>query len=157
MKFDLETLARILPGMKCINLRGNENFDILNIAHLKQFESMFPNDRTLYFCVYEDNPKQMGWYNKPFDRSLNIQKINTRERIVFVVDNRVSDDWLARVRYIRVDNIYHAINRIRRYILSVINPQTSNTTNSLFMDSQFSRTNTSSSGLGIFNVSQESH
>lgn len=131
MKFDLETLVKILPDVKCMNLKGNENFDILNIAHLKQFESLASNGRTLYFCVYEDNPKQMGWYNNSFDRSLNIQRMSVDERVVFVVDKRVSDGQLATARYIRVNNIYHAIDRIRQYVLSTINPRVIGVTGSV--------------------------
>lgn len=131
MIFNLKTLKSILPEAQFVGLSGNESFDILNIAHLKQFESLSPKDGTLYFCVYEDDPEQAGWYNKPFDRSLNIPKMVIDERIVFVVDKRVSDDQLVTTRYIRVDNIYHAINRICQYVVSQVNPQVIGVTGSV--------------------------
>ena len=117
MKLNLQTLLRIIPDAKCSGLRGDEDIDILNIAHLKQFESFSPQSVILYFAVYEDYPEEMGWYNKPFDRALNIQRLSVNENLVFVVDSRVSDEQLVGVRYIRVNNIYHAVERICSYIL----------------------------------------
>src|SRR3989344_4265873 len=131
MNIDLKTLIQILPDAKCVNLSGNESFDILNIAHLKQFESLSKKDGILYFCVYDDNPEQAGWYNNPFKRSLNIQKLSGDERITFVVDKRVSDNQLTTSRYIRVDNVYDAIDRIRQHVLSKINPQVVGVTGSV--------------------------
>ena len=34
MKLNLRTLAQIIPDARCFGLRDDEDFDILNIAHL---------------------------------------------------------------------------------------------------------------------------
>lgn len=123
MLLNLKTLLNILPDAKCFRLSGNESFDILNIAHLRQFASLPTGNRILYFCVYEDDVERAGWYNRPFDRSLNIQKLSSEENLIFVVDNRVSDEQLTGVRHIRMDNIYRAIDRIRQHVLSLARPK----------------------------------
>ena len=122
MEFDISTLRKILPDSKFVNVGNDEVFNVLNIAHLKQFENLRPTDKVLYFCVYDDNPDKMGWYNNPFDRSLNIPKVTFDKRVTFIVDERVSDNRLDGIRYIRVGNIYDAINRIRQHVLSETNP-----------------------------------
>ena len=131
MEISLEALVKILPDVKCFRLAGNESFNILNIAHLKQFEDMPAKGMILYFCVYEDEPERAGWYNKPFDRSLNIRKMGTDERVVFIVDDRVPYEQLAEARHVRVANIYHAIDLIRQHILATINPQVIGVTGSV--------------------------
>lgn len=131
MKLSLRTLIQIIPDAKCFGLRGDEDFDILNIAHLKQFESFSLQSKVLYFAVHEDDPENMGWYNRPFDRTLNIQKLSVNENFVFVVDTRISDEQLVGVRYIRVDNIYHAIDQICQYVVLQVNLQVVGVTGSV--------------------------
>ena len=72
MKFDVRTLRRVLPHTKFVNVGDDETFTVLNVAHLKQFESVGADNKILYFCVYEDKPDVLGWYNNPFDRTRNI-------------------------------------------------------------------------------------
>ncbi len=131
MKLSPQTFLQIIQDAKCVGLRNVEDFDILNIAHLKRFESFSPQSKILYFAVYEDDPEKFGWYNKPFDRTLNIQKLGVYENFVFVVDDRISDEQLIGIRYIRVDNIYHAIERICRHVVLQVNPQVIGVTGSV--------------------------
>ena len=122
MKFDVRTLRRVLPHTKFVNVGDDETFTVLNVAHLKQFESVGADNKILYFCVYEDKPDVLGWYNNPFDRTRNISTAREDKRVTFVVDSRVNEDSLHNIRYIRVENIFDAIDRIRRYVLSQMNP-----------------------------------
>jgi UDP-N-acetylmuramyl pentapeptide synthase len=122
MKFDVHTLRKILPHSKFVNVGEDEIFTVLNIARLKQFESAGINDKILHFCVYDDNPDAMGWYNNPFDRTRKISTVREDKRVTFVVDSRVSDESLHGIRYIRVEDIFDAIVRIRGYVLSHVNP-----------------------------------
>jgi hypothetical protein len=122
MKFDVRTLRKILPHSKFVNVSDDETFTVLNVAHLKQFESVGIDDKILYFCVYEDNPNAMGWYNNPFDRTRNISTAREDKRVTLVVDSRVNEDSLNNIRHIRVENIFDAIDRIREYVLSQVSP-----------------------------------
>lgn len=40
MKLNLKTLKQVLPDAEFFGLSGNEDIDIFNIAHLKEFESL---------------------------------------------------------------------------------------------------------------------
>lgn len=131
MKFNLQALLQILPEAQCFNVSDDESFDIINIAHLAQFEFVPSTWKILYFCVYEDNPQKMDWYNSGFDRTLNIQEMRGDDRFVFLVDGRVQDERLVGARYIRVDNIYYAIDRIRNYVLSQVSPKVIGVTGSV--------------------------
>jgi hypothetical protein len=131
VKLNLQVLLQIIPDAKCFGLCGNEDFDVFNIAHLKQFESLSPQSKILYFAVYDDNIEDMGWYNKPFDRTLNIHKLSANDNFVFVVDARISDEKLVGVRYIRVNNIYRSIEQICRYVVLQVNPQVIGVTGSV--------------------------
>lgn len=132
MRLSLKILKQILPGAKLFGLSGNEDIDIFNIAHLKEFESLPKKGNTLYFVVYEDHPEVAGWYNKPFDRSLKIENfLSTNEKIVYLVDSRVKSGMPQGTRYIRVEDIYKAIDEIRHYIVSRINPKVIGVTGSV--------------------------
>lgn len=130
MIFSAQLLRQILPEAKFVGIRGDEQFDLLNIAHLKQFESL-SSKRALYFVVYKDNPDLLGWYDRAFDRSANIQRVKSDDQITFVVDSRVGGEQLIGIRYIRVRNIFDAINRIREYIINQINPKVVGVTGSV--------------------------
>lgn len=123
MKMNLRTISQILPNAEFFGLSGKENFDFFDVAYLKYFETLFPQENILYFVVYEDKPEQLGWYNKPFDRSFKIRNLSVNEKIVFVADKRVSNEQLQGIRNIRVDNVYDAIDKIRRYVVSRVNPK----------------------------------
>lgn len=124
MKLNLRILKQILSDVKFFGLRGNEDIDVFNIAHLKEFESLPRQGNTLYFVVYNDNPEVAGWYNKPFDRSVKIENfLGASEKVVYLVDNRVADKRLQGARYIRVGDIYKAIDEIRNHIVLRINPK----------------------------------
>jgi len=122
MKINLRILARILPDAKFYNLREDEDFEICNIAHLNDFERFSSGAKILYFLVYEDRPEILGWYNKPFDRSQNLETLKKMNNLVFVVDYKVSDEQLLNCRYVRVGDIYQAIKIIREYVISSVNP-----------------------------------
>lgn len=122
MKIGLKVLSKILSDAEFHNLLGDEEFEICNVANLKDFDK-FPSDtKTLYFLVYEDNPEELGWYKKPFDRSQNLAMLKGFTNMVFVADSRVSDEQLKNCRYVRVKNIYATINVVREYVISSINP-----------------------------------
>ncbi len=121
MTFSLETLKNIFPDAQFVGLNDVEEFNLLNIAHLKQFESLSPK-HVLYFVVYEDNPDQLGWYDRAFDRSLNLPKLINNKQVVAVVNNRVPNNQVVGLRYIRVKNIYQAIDTLRQYVLAQIHP-----------------------------------
>src|SRR3990167_11397497 len=118
MKISLEILARILPDVKFFNLSRDEYFEICNIAHLNSFDTFPPSTKTLYFLVYEDRPEILGWYNKPFDRSQNLETLKKMNNLVFVVDYKVSDEQLLNCRYVRVGDIYQPIKIIRENVIS---------------------------------------
>jgi hypothetical protein len=122
MDLSVRTLRDIIPSVRLFNVDEEDVFTVLNIAHLKQFERVGPYDKILYFCVYEDDPDLMGWYNKPFDRTQNILSKSGDVRTTFVVDSRISDERLTGVRYVRVDNVFEAIDQIRRRILMLVQP-----------------------------------
>lgn len=122
MDLSVRILRDIIPSARFFNVHEDDAFTVLNVAHLKQFEHVGPHDKILYFCVYEDDPDLMGWYTKPFDRTQNILSMSGDERITFVVDSRISDERLIGVRYVRVDNIFQAIDQIRRRILMLVQP-----------------------------------
>ena len=131
MKISLEILARILPDVKFFNLSRDEYFEICNIAHLNSFDTFPPSTKTLYFLVYEDRPEILGWYNKPFDRSQNLETLKKMNNLVFVADYRVSDEQLLNCRYVRVGDIYQAIKIIREYVISSVNPKVVGVTGSV--------------------------
>lgn len=132
MKLSLKTLKQILPDAEFFCLGNIEDITIFNIAHLKEFDSLPSQDNTLYFVVYDDNPEVAGWYNKPFDRSLKIGNfLGMNEKIVYLVDNRVTDERLQGSRYVRVKDVYKAIDEIRNYVVSRINPKVVGVTGSV--------------------------
>ena len=45
MIFDLNTIKRVLPDARFVNLSGDKIFTVLNIAHLKQFETVSSTDK----------------------------------------------------------------------------------------------------------------
>lgn len=122
MKISLKVLGKILQDAEFHNLLDDEEFEICDIAHLKDFDKFPSNSKTLYFLVYEDNPEDLGWYKKPFDRSQNLATLKSFTNMVFVADSRVSDEQLKNCRYIRVKNIYAAIDAVREYIVSSVRP-----------------------------------
>lgn len=122
MKINLKVLGKILPDAEFHNLLDNEEFEICNVANLKEFDRFPSNAGTLYFLVYEDNPEDLGWYKKPFDRSQNLGNLKALNNLVFIADSRVSDEQLKGCKYIRVKNIYQAVDTIREYVVSSINP-----------------------------------
>ena len=73
--------------------------------------------------MYENNPwEDLGWYKKPFDRSQNLSAPKNSAHLTFIADHRVSDEQLKNCRYIRVKNIYVAIDAFREHVVSSINP-----------------------------------
>lgn len=122
MKISLKVIKRILPDAELHNLLGDEEFQICNIANLKDFDKFPSNAKTLYFLVYENNPEDLGWYKKPFDRSQNLSAPKNSAHLTFIADSRVSDEQLKNCRYIRVKNIYVAIDAFREHVVSSINP-----------------------------------
>ena len=98
MRINLKILARILPNVEFYNLGKDEDFEICNIAHLNSFDTFPPGTKTLYFLIYEDKPEILGWYNKPFDRSQNLETLKKMHNLIFVADSRVSDEKLANTR-----------------------------------------------------------
>ena len=131
MILDLRTLLEILPDAQPSGLSGHEQFDLINIAHLKQFESLPHVERTLYFCVYEDFPDDAGWYKYSFDRSLNIDKLKSDARVVFVIDDRVPFGRIMGTPHIRVNSIFRAVDLIRQYVLDRIRPRVVGVTGSV--------------------------
>ena len=131
MKLNLEVLRQILPDAEYFGLGGDEVFERFNIAHLKQFEHQEFRGYTLYFCVYEDNPDQEGWYKTPFDRSANIPRVNADREIVFMIDRRVFQEQLVGCKYIRVVNIFRAIDALRQFVLEQVNPRVVGVTGSV--------------------------
>lgn len=122
MKISLKVLDKILPDAEFHNFLSDEEFEICNIANLKDFDKFPSNAKTLYFLAYEDNPEYLGWYNKPFDRSQNLVTLKGSAHLAFVTDYRVSDEQLKGCKYIRVKNIYAAIDAVREYIVSSVKP-----------------------------------
>lgn len=122
MKISLKVLGKILPDAEFHNFLGDEEFEICNMANLKDFNKFPSNAKALYFLVYEDNPEDLGWYKKPFDRSQNLANLKDSAHLAFVADFRVSDEQLKNFRHIRVKNIYVAIDTIREYVISLIKP-----------------------------------
>lgn len=132
MKLNLKTLKQVLPDAEFFGLSGNEDIDIFNIAHLKEFESLPKKGNILYFIVYDDHPEVAGWYNKPFDRSLKIESLlSANDRMVYLVDNRVSNERLQGARYVRVGDVYKAIDEIRHHVVSRVNPKVVGVTGSV--------------------------
>jgi len=123
MNFSLETLKKILEKSEFYGFSENEEFSLLNIAHLKEFEDIKIDNSILYFIVYEDNPELLGWYNQSFDRTANISKLVYQKNIVFLIDDRVNINLLFNSKYIKVDNIFTAVKKICSYVLSVVNPK----------------------------------
>lgn len=122
MQISLATIRAILGG-EVHNVGTGTIFNRINIAHIKEFESSNVEDGDeLYFVVYTDNPKEEGWYINAFDRTRNIPKLRRRSDIVFVVDDRVSDSDMHGLKYLRVPNVFLAIDRLREYVLSIVNP-----------------------------------
>lgn len=131
MKISLKVLAKILLDAEFHNFFSDEEFEIFNIANLKDFDKFPSNAKTLYFLVYEDNPEDLGWYKKPFDRFQNLATLKGSTHLVFVADSRVPDEQLKNCRYIRVKNIFVAINAVREYVVSSVKPMIIGTTGSV--------------------------
>jgi UDP-N-acetylmuramyl pentapeptide synthase len=122
MKLSIETLRLILDVVEVVDVPDGIEFDRLNIARIREFDT-WPNEgNELYFVVYEDDPDREGWYLHSFDRSLNISTIKSRENITFVVDDRVPETARNGLRYIRVTNVFRAIEQIREHTLSLFKP-----------------------------------
>lgn len=122
MKISLKVLGKILQDAEFHNLLDDEQFEIFNVANLKDFDKFPSNSKTLYFLVYEDNPEDLGWYKKPFDRSQNLAPLKSFTNMVFAADSRVSDEQLKGCKYIRVKNIHQVIDTIREYVVSSVKP-----------------------------------
>ena len=122
MKISLQILKQILSDAEFHDVQGDEEFEICDIAYLKDFDKFPLGVKILYFLVYEDNPEILGWYNKPFDRSRNLARLREFKNLVFVADSRVNDEQLSGCPHIRVNNIYQTIDVIRRHILSGASP-----------------------------------
>ncbi len=120
MKIDIPLLQKILIDAQFHGFNGDEEFSILNVAHLKEFENQDGN--VLYFVVYEDNPEKEGWYINPFDRSKNIASLKTKQNYYFLLDKRVPENERVDLRYIYVENIFKAIETIKSYVLSCSQP-----------------------------------
>lgn len=131
MKIGLKVIKRILPDAEFHNLHSDEEFQICNIANLKDFDKFPLGAKTLYFLVYEDNPDDLGWYKKPFDRSQNLATLKNSAHLAFVADSRVSNEQLQNCRYIRVKNICVAIDAFREYVVSSIKPMVVGVTGSV--------------------------
>lgn len=122
MQISIETIRAILDA-GVHNVSDGTSFRRLNVAYIREFERKKVEDgNELYFIVYEDNPKKEGWYINAFDRTKNIPKLGQRSDIVFVVDSRVSDSDMHGLKYIRVRDVFIAIDRLREHVLSTINP-----------------------------------
>ena len=114
---------RAIWGAEIHNVSEGTSFTRLNIAYIKEFETGGVGDgKELYFIVYKDNPREEGWYINAFDRTRNIPKLRQRSNIVFVVDGRVSDSDMHGLKYIRVRDVFLAIDQLREHVLSTINP-----------------------------------
>ncbi len=121
MKINLTLLRQLLVEAQFFGFEGDEEFDQLNIAHLKQFETQNAKS-ILYFAVYEDHPEKEGWYNNAFDRTKNIDSLKKDNRYSFVLDERVSIDKCSGLRCIYVQDIFAAIAAIHAYVLSQCKP-----------------------------------
>lgn len=122
MKISIKILQQVVPDAVFHGFNGNEVFELLNIAHLKQFDSLGEVE-TLYFIVYEDNPEVEGWYNQPFDRSKNIDSLLEKPNIHFVVDDRVDKSVFNKdTKYIYVKNIFNTIKLITDYVVGLVKP-----------------------------------
>ncbi len=123
MRIDAATIKSIVHGAQFYGVPEHTKFGLINISHIKEFESQDRSDTELYCVVYEDDPDQEGWYDLKFDRSKNIQRLSTRKDLVFLVDSRVNDLDVRGIRYIRVPNIFNAVEEILNYVLSTIQPR----------------------------------
>ena len=122
MQISIETIRAIWEA-EVHNVSEGISFNRLNVAHIREFETGSVRDgNELYFVVYEDNPKKEGWYINAFDRIRNIPKLRQRNNIVFVVDGRVSDSDMHGLKYIRVQDVFLAIDQLREHVLSTANP-----------------------------------
>lgn len=122
MQISIETI-RVIWDAEIHNVNEKTSFGRLNIANIKEFETGGAGEGDeLYFVVYEDNPDEDGWYINVFDRTKNIQKLGQRSSVIFVVDGRVSDDITHGLKYIRVRDVFIAIDQLREYVLSTADP-----------------------------------
>ncbi|MDO8590256.1 MAG: Mur ligase family protein [bacterium] len=122
MQISIETIRAIWEA-EVHNVSDGTSFMRLNVAYIREFETGGVREgNELYFVVYKDNPKEEGWYINAFDRTKNIPKLRQRSNIVFVVDGRVSDGDMYGLKYIRVHDVFLAINQLREYVLSILNP-----------------------------------
>lgn len=122
MQISIETIRAILDA-EVHNVRDGTSFNRLNVAYIREFRRKKSEEgNELYFVVYEDNPKEEGWYINSFDRAKNIPKLRQRKDIIFVVDSRVPDSDMLELKYIRVSDVFLAIDQLRKHVLSTINP-----------------------------------
>jgi len=127
----IETLLTIWE-VEVHNVSDRTSFNRLNIVYIREFETGSVGDgNELYFVVYEDNPKEEGWYTNAFDRAKNIPKLRQRSDIVFVVDGRVSDSDMHGLKYLRVPDVFLAIDQLREHVLSTTNPMVVGVTGSV--------------------------
>jgi len=122
VQISIETIRAILDA-EVYNVSDGTSFNRLNVAYIREFERKnSEKGDELYFVIYEDNPKEEGWYINSFDRTKNIPKLRQRRDIVFVVDSRVPDSDMHGLKYLRVRDVFLAINQLREYVLSILNP-----------------------------------
>lgn len=116
MRITTSILMKVWPEAVFHGFTENEGFDLVNIAYLKQFDTMKPK-KTLYFVVYEDHPEVEGWYSQPFDRAANLENKRADAGLYFVIDEHTSEPLMAGLKYCRVQNISLAIAALRKYVL----------------------------------------
>ena len=131
MQTSIETLRHVWEGAEIHKISAGVVFDRFNVAHIKEFDTSQANGIELYFAVYEDDPNREGWYLNPFDRTKKIREFGKRSDIAFVVDSRVSDHVMRGLKYIRVHNVFDAVEQLRRHVLSVVNPRVVGVTGSV--------------------------
>jgi UDP-N-acetylmuramyl pentapeptide synthase len=121
MIFSKELLEELLPEAQFFGVPNGAKFDHLNVVDIPQFRP-FAFERGLYFIVYDFHPGKDGWHESVIDRSANITHYSYDDRITFVVDDLVSDTKMSGLRYIRVPNIFDAIDRLRNHVFSITCP-----------------------------------
>lgn len=133
MRITTDLLRRTWPSATFYGIDCQVAFGRVDAAHVPGFDQRPPEGPVLYCCIYEDRPDGEGWYSAPFDRTEALR--TPREGHVFLVDGRalaaVSPEAMEAVPHIRVTDVHAAIEELRRYVVSTVDPQVVGVTGSV--------------------------